>query len=172
MSKLEPLFDSYNEVQEQIETISTNVAEQQKERDLFEGIYFKTMALAKSKLGVVAEQQHNCSCDTDGTHKAHGATVKLPIIQLAKFDADVTKMYRQVEVNESQRPLQQILWRDEPSEPLRAYELNTVTYGTASAPFLAIRCLKQLADECTDPLIQEVISKDFYVDDVITGATK
>ncbi|GBP12586.1 hypothetical protein EVAR_10249_1 [Eumeta japonica] len=48
-------------------------------------------------------------------------------------------MYRQIEVNESQRPLQQILWRFDPSKPLKSYTLNTVTYGTASAPFLATR---------------------------------
>jgi hypothetical protein len=27
------------------------------------------------------------------------------------------------------------------------YELNTVTYGTASAPFLATRCLQQLTED-------------------------
>ena len=31
-----------------------------------------------------------------------------------------------------------ILWRPNPSDSLQVYRLNTVTYGTSSAPFLAI----------------------------------
>lgn len=83
--------------------------------------------------------------------------------------ADIQKMYRQIEVNEIQRPFQRILWRELPNQTLQSYELNTVTYGTASAPFLAIRCLIQLGHECTDPIIKNIIFKDFYVDDLITG---
>lgn len=83
--------------------------------------------------------------------------------------ADVEKMYRQCLVHEDQRDFQLILWRDDPTEPLGVYRLNTVTYGTASAPFLSCRCLKQLAIECTDPDVTRVISQDFYVDDMITG---
>ncbi|KAH9628959.1 hypothetical protein HF086_011226, partial [Spodoptera exigua] len=48
-------------------------------------------------------------------------------------------------------------------------KLNTVTYGTASAPFLATRCLKQIGLECRDPKISEIIIHDFYVDDLLTG---
>ncbi|XP_052742136.1 uncharacterized protein LOC128198001 [Bicyclus anynana] len=83
--------------------------------------------------------------------------------------ADVEKMYRQILVHPSDRHLQRIVWRDDPAEPLKAFELNTVTYGTASAPFLATRCLKQLGLECDDKRIAEVILHDFYVDDLLTG---
>lgn len=55
--------------------------------------------------------------------------------------ADVEKMYRQIEVNRLHRPLQMILWREREDLPIKIYELNTVTYGTASAPFLSTRCL-------------------------------
>ena len=37
------------------------------------------------------------------------------------------------------------MWRESPSEPIRDYCLNTVTFGTASAPFTAIRTIKELA---------------------------
>ncbi|XP_052755676.1 uncharacterized protein LOC128201782 [Galleria mellonella] len=84
--------------------------------------------------------------------------------------ADVEKMYRQCLLNELQRDLQLIVWRDNPSEPLGIYRLNTVTYGTASAPFLSVRCLKQLALECKDSAVQQIILNDFYVDDMITGS--
>lgn len=83
--------------------------------------------------------------------------------------ADIEKMYRQVLVDPEQRSLQLILWRDSPSEEIGVYQLNTVTYGTTSAPFLSCRCLKQLAHECDNPEVARVINNDFYVDDLICG---
>ena len=84
--------------------------------------------------------------------------------------ADVEKMYRQILVDPSQRMLQQILWRDGPSDPIKIFQLNTVTYGTASAPFLSTRCLVQLAKECKEDKISNIIKNDFYVDDLLSGA--
>jgi len=56
-------------------------------------------------------------------------------------------MYRQVRIHEDDRKLQQILWRRFADEPLRTYELSTVMYGTASAPYLATHCLQQLVED-------------------------
>lgn len=86
--------------------------------------------------------------------------------------ADCTKMYRSVIISPDDRYLQRILWRFSPDDPLQVYELNTVTYGTAAASFLAIRCLFQLAAdiEKENPEIAMVIKNDFYVDDMLTGA--
>ncbi|XP_045538252.1 uncharacterized protein LOC123721942 [Papilio machaon] len=84
--------------------------------------------------------------------------------------ADCEKMYRSVLVNPTQRDLQLVVWRDEPSKPLAVYKLNTVTYGTASAPFLSVRCLKQLAAECSDLEVKRVINNDIYVDDLLTSS--
>lgn len=83
------------------------------------------------------------------------------------FTADVTKMYRCILVDESQRDYQRILWRSEPSQELTHYQLNTVTYGTAPASFLATRCLKQLSLENQDrfPQASRSISEGFYMDD-------
>jgi hypothetical protein len=84
---------------------------------------------------------------------------------------DIEKMYRQIVVDECQRHLQLILWRADHSQPLQTLQLNTVTYGTASAPFLSTRYLVQLANECPDDKIANIVRSDFYVDDLNTGAS-
>lgn len=85
---------------------------------------------------------------------------------------DIEKMYRQVTIHETQRDLQRIIWRKNPNDQFEHFQLNTVTYGTASAPFLATRCIKQLAIENYKkfPIESEIIMNDFYVDDLITGS--
>uniref|UniRef100_A0A2H1WRL5 SFRICE_037025 n=1 Tax=Spodoptera frugiperda TaxID=7108 RepID=A0A2H1WRL5_SPOFR len=55
------------------------------------------------------------------------------------------------------------------SQPIKQYKLNTITYGMASAPYLATRCLVQLGQECTDKDVRESILHDFYVDDYVAG---
>nr|CAH7750761.1 unnamed protein product [Callosobruchus chinensis] len=85
--------------------------------------------------------------------------------------ADIAKMYRCVFVSEEDRSLQRILWRFDKDSQIDVYELNTVTYGTAAASYLAIRCLFQLAHENRDkyPKIAKIIETDYYVDDLLTG---
>ncbi|XP_047997265.1 uncharacterized protein LOC125234887 [Leguminivora glycinivorella] len=85
--------------------------------------------------------------------------------------ADIEKMYRQVSLSEQQRHLQLILWRDQADQPVKIFQLNTVTYGMASAPFVTTRCLKQLALECQDEVTSNVIKNDFYIDDLNTGSS-
>ncbi|XP_011858842.1 PREDICTED: uncharacterized protein LOC105556362, partial [Vollenhovia emeryi] len=86
--------------------------------------------------------------------------------------ADIASMFRQILVAEEDRSLQQILWRSNPEEPVRRYQLNTVTYGTNCAPYLAIRCLRQIAEDDGGDLPQaaHAIIEDCYMDDVLSGA--
>lgn len=86
--------------------------------------------------------------------------------------ADVEKMFRQIQVEVEDRDLQRILWRAHPSERLRTYRLNTVTYGTTPASFMATQCLVVLADESKTkfPEAANSIHRDFYMDDLMTGA--
>ncbi|XP_037959952.1 uncharacterized protein LOC119689235 [Teleopsis dalmanni] len=85
---------------------------------------------------------------------------------------DITKMYRQFWLHPSNRNFQLILWREHKSQNISVYQLNTVTYGTSSAPFLATRCLHYIADNY--PYRKEtgkmILKRDFYVDDMISGA--
>lgn len=85
--------------------------------------------------------------------------------------ADIEKMYRQILVHPADRHLQSILWRFSCQDEIASYALNTVTYGTTSAPYLAIRCLKYLADEIKSkqPVISHLIHFNFYVDDFIAS---
>lgn len=85
------------------------------------------------------------------------------------ISGDIEKMYRAIEINPVQRPLQQILFRSDPSQPIKTYTLNTVTYGTASAPYLATKCLSTLANTVSNVSIKEPLSHDFYVDDYLSG---
>ncbi|XP_055590966.1 uncharacterized protein LOC129743049 [Uranotaenia lowii] len=86
--------------------------------------------------------------------------------------SDVEKMFRQVYVRQEDRPLQCILWRGSPEDEINVYEMNTVTYGTKPAPFLATRALKQLAIDERENYSKaaQVLLNDVYMDDVITGA--
>ncbi|XP_065078874.1 uncharacterized protein LOC135701863 [Ochlerotatus camptorhynchus] len=85
---------------------------------------------------------------------------------------DVSKMFRRIKIAEDHSPLQRIYWRENPDDPLQILELTTVTYGTASAPFLATRTLLQLArDESHHfPIASKVLEEDVYMDDVVSGA--
>ncbi|XP_070529064.1 uncharacterized protein [Cardiocondyla obscurior] len=87
------------------------------------------------------------------------------------FTADIEKMYRQIEVHRADRDLQRILWRADRDSPVVTFQLNTVTYGLACAPFLAIRTLNQLAEDegRRYPLGATVLRRDTYVDDVLAG---
>lgn len=65
-----------------------------------------------------------------------------------------------------------IVWRSSPTEKLQVFKLNTVTYGTTRAPYLAIRCLNKLAEENEEDCPEEskLIKENFYVDDLLVGA--
>jgi len=82
------------------------------------------------------------------------------------MSADMEKTYRQVWVHPDDSCLQRILWRKTPDQPITTYELNTVTYGTALAPFLATRCLQQLieVEALNYPEAAKLARDGFYVD--------
>ncbi|XP_029054752.2 uncharacterized protein LOC114882037 [Osmia bicornis bicornis] len=84
---------------------------------------------------------------------------------------DIEKMYRQFLVRAEDRAYQRILWRDDRGN-LKTFELNVITFGLSSAPYLAIRCLHQLADDEQDkfPNATAIVKRDLYVDDLLTGA--
>lgn len=81
--------------------------------------------------------------------------------------ADIEKMYRQFWIHKDETKFLQILWRDNPNDPLELIELLTVTFGTAGAPYMAIKALHIIADTVAtkQPKVAKSIKKSFYVDD-------
>ncbi|CAK1583275.1 unnamed protein product [Parnassius mnemosyne] len=86
------------------------------------------------------------------------------------LSADIVKMYRQIIVAEEDVDFQRLVWRDSPESEMEEYRLERVTFGTASAPYLAVKTLQRLAiDEGSAyPLVAEKVKKDYYVDDLLT----
>lgn len=64
-----------------------------------------------------------------------------------------------------------IVCRDSPSKSLRIFELNTITYGHAVAPYLAIRFLLKLKNqiESRKSEIAKIVKMMFLLD-LLTGA--
>jgi len=89
------------------------------------------------------------------------------------LNADLEKMFRQIQVTHDDTNLQRIVWREAPNLPIQDYRLLTVTYGTASAPYLATKTLQQLAldSEVTYPLASKAFMNNMYVDDLMGGAS-
>lgn len=87
------------------------------------------------------------------------------------FNGDIEKMYRQIMINNTDKPYQRILFRPNKSHEIEDYELTTVTFGINCAPYLAIRTLLQLANDTESefPISSHIIRREMYVDDVLSG---
>ncbi len=86
--------------------------------------------------------------------------------------ADVSRMYRAVQLCETDKDLHQFVWRENSGEPLRNFRMTRVTFGVSASPFAANMAVKQNARDLANqyPLATEVVSKSFYVDDCLSGA--
>ena len=77
--------------------------------------------------------------------------------------ADVSKMYRAVELVPSDRDFHRFIWRSEPSQTLKDYRMTRATFGVSASCFAANMALKQNAIELTDKylLAANVIHESF-----------
>jgi hypothetical protein len=109
-----------------------------------------------------------------------GPTVHPPLIDvLLRFrsypvtlTADISKMYRAVELTRSDRDLHRFVWRSDPNAPLTDYRMTRVTFGVSASSFAANMAVKQNAIDYAQefPSAAEIAKKCFYVDDCLTGA--
>lgn len=88
------------------------------------------------------------------------------------FTADIEKMYRKIWLHSQDQQLQKIVWRENSNLPLASFQLTTVTYGTRSAPYLAMMTLKRLAhdEKLKYAEASKVVEESFYMDDLIHGS--
>ncbi|GFT26838.1 integrase catalytic domain-containing protein [Trichonephila clavipes] len=87
--------------------------------------------------------------------------------------SDIKKMFRMIFIDESQRDLLRIVWKDSIDDSIKTYRINRVVYGTTCVPFLAQRVLKQLVtdDAHKYPLAASAVSADIFMDDLISGSS-
>ncbi|GFV39261.1 integrase catalytic domain-containing protein [Trichonephila clavipes] len=87
------------------------------------------------------------------------------------FAADIEKMYRQILISDGDCKYQRIVWRATPSDSLKSFELQTITYGISCAPFLALRTLQQLyQDEEQNFPLAKIARENIYIYDLLSGA--
>lgn len=87
------------------------------------------------------------------------------------FTADVEKMYPQILVHHDDRNFQRILWCKNSIDQIEHFRLCIVTYGTASASYLAIRTLHKVVEDHPDASenMKFEVKRSFYVDDYLSG---
>ncbi|XP_059224813.1 uncharacterized protein LOC131997647 [Stomoxys calcitrans] len=87
------------------------------------------------------------------------------------FNGDIQKMYRQILVDERDQQYQRCIFKKTLTDPVQDFALKTVTFGVNCAPYLAIRTLLQLSTDGkkTHPAASDILRRDIYVDDVLSG---
>lgn len=85
---------------------------------------------------------------------------------------DVSRMYRMILLEESDKDLHRFVWNRDPSGPLCDYRMNRVTFGVAASSYAANMAVKQNAEDFAAqfPAAAEAVKDSFYVDDGLTGA--
>ena len=86
--------------------------------------------------------------------------------------SDISKMYRAVELCETDRDFHRFLWRPDKTSPVKDYQMSRVTFGVASSPYVAIQSLQQTAHDFGDSfqLAKPHVFSSMYVDDCLAGA--
>lgn len=81
--------------------------------------------------------------------------------------ADVTKMYRAVELAEEDKDFHRFVWRGHENELLRDYRMTRVTFGISASSFAANMCVSHNA---RDFAMKYPLASSIYVDDCLAGA--
>lgn len=88
------------------------------------------------------------------------------------FIADIQKMYRQIRVHKDDMKYQMILWRDNPTEPVKDYAINRLAFGINYAPSAAVQTVHALAEEnqSKHPQAAQILKNSVYMDDLSSGS--
>ncbi len=82
--------------------------------------------------------------------------------------ADVSRMYRAIELISEDKDLHRFVWRSSPEEVLKDYRMTRITFGVSASNM----CVKKNASDYAleFPLASQAVKESFYVDDGLTGA--
>jgi hypothetical protein len=81
-------------------------------------------------------------------------------------------MYPQMVIHPKQHKLQKILFRDNQRDKIKIYQMQSLTFGFAQAPFQTTRSLDYVADEFLGHKQERrIIKNNFYVDDLLFSCT-
>ena len=86
--------------------------------------------------------------------------------------ADVSEMFLQVGLQESDRKYHRFLWRPTPTSPTEVYEFCRVVFGIKASPYLASRTLKETTDRFGDQFehnVKTAVENSFFVDDFLSS---
>ncbi|XP_055589878.1 uncharacterized protein LOC129742057 [Uranotaenia lowii] len=86
--------------------------------------------------------------------------------------ADLREMFHQVKIRKADCNSQRILWRDDPSEPVKTYIMSVATFGSACSPS-SVQFVKNLnaREHAREyPQAAEAIIEHHYVDDWMDSA--
>lgn len=179
------LYDDYKKVMAEYETLG-HMSKVDNDDNSGVAFYLPHHAVIKSssvttKVRIV----YDASMKSDSNYSLNDIQYTGPVIQndllsiIMRFrkyhyamTADISKMYRMIHISKDQRKFHRLFWRSNPCDEVQCFEMNRVVFGTASAPFLAVRCLFQLGIDCEKShlTISNIIKNDFYVDDCLTGS--
>ena len=85
------------------------------------------------------------------------------------FMGDISKMFLQILLPESDSQVHRFLWRDDKTEEPKIYRLTRVTFGDKPSPDMASFVMLRIAREFKDkyPEAATILERDRYVDDLI-----
>ena len=94
------------------------------------------------------------------------------------FTADIETFYRSIKVSDADAEKMHMLARIDssgrvcPNGSVSEVKITHLCYGLKCSPFVALRCLQQLAYENAEnlPLASQALSRNTYIDDVWAGA--
>ena len=86
--------------------------------------------------------------------------------------ADISKMYRAVELTESDRDFHRFMWRSHTGNVLKDFRMTLATFGVSASGFIANMSVKQNSIDFSHeyPLAAKVVEESLYVDVCLTGA--
>ncbi|XP_052737425.1 uncharacterized protein LOC112046303 [Bicyclus anynana] len=126
----------------------------------------------------------NASCKTTSGKSLNDLLYTGPNLQSNIFDlllnlrlysvalsADVEKMYFRIKLKPEDHRYQRILYRFDSNDPIDTYEFNCVSFGLSASPYLAMRVIKELANDERSryPAGAWAAGRHFYMDDFVSS---